>query len=418
MAKKKLGNISLTPEQLIAANSMKTGSLLVGGVGSGKTYTSIFWAESQPQENIYVITTAAKRDKIEPGHIKPDWQESLDNCGITNYIVDSWNNIKKYEHVSHGLFLFDEQRVVGYGTWSKTFIKIAHNNNWVLLSATPGDSWDQYIPVFIANGFYRNKTEFSNEHIEYDRFAKYPKIKAFHGTSKLNAYRKRILVPMTVPRSTIRNRHNVICKFDSVTYKDIEKNRWNPYTNLPINTASEYTQVLRRLVASDESRIKEAYTCMMEEPKLIIFYNYNYERDILIDLCNTVGKPWAEYNGHNHQPIPDEPYWIYLVQYTAGAEGWNCIQTDTMMFYSPNYSYKIMEQSEGRIDRLNTPFIDLHYIYLKSNSKIDRAVLNAIANKKRFNESAWDKQVSDYFKNDKPSTKRRTNGKARSRISK
>lgn len=395
-----LGIISLKSKQREACEKLKSGSILMGGVGSGKTYTSIFWAASQYGPNFFteerpliVITTAMKRDLIEKGATKPDWQQSLENCGIYNYIVDSWQNVHKYTEIKDSVFIFDEQRVVGYGKWGKSFIKICWNSNkWILLSATPGDVWMDYMTVFIANKFYRNKTEFTSRHVVWDPYVKFPKVKKYIGTAVLEKYRNQIIVPMEDTRQTVRHRDYIYAEFDQQALLTLANTRWNPYTDEPILNIAEYTQLVRRIVNTDPDRIRIAEKEILSKDKIIVFYNFNYELDILKDICERNNLLYKQWNGWAHEPIPDADKWVYLVQYTAGSEGWNCVTTNAILFYSVNYSYKAMEQSEGRIDRTNTPYKDLYYTYLTSLSKVDKDILKAVRDKKRFTEAAWAKK--------------------------
>lgn len=366
-----------------ALTKIKSGSILNGGVGSGKTLTSlVYYKRNYSDKLLIVITTAKKRDS-------GDWESDAELAGVKIDVVDSWNNIKKYIGLKNAFFIFDEQRVVGYSSWGKAFIKICNVNKWILLTATPGDSWMEYMTVFIANGFYRNKTDFVDQHVEFDQYVKYPKILRYHNEGKLIRLRQQILVPMRFERKTVRKRQYIRSNFDKESYSKILQKRWNIYTETPIENGSEMLQCLRKLVASDEDRIFNASFLMDIHDRLIIFYNYDYERDILINICNSLNRHYWEWNGHNHNEIPDVERWLYLVQYTAGAEGWNCISTNTILFYSLNYSYKIMEQAEGRIDRLNTKYKSLDYYFLISDSDIDKSVRKAIATKKKFNESAY-----------------------------
>ena len=399
-----------------AVKKMFNGCILCGGVGSGKSRTALFyyfkenggWIDKEkytPMENpqdLYIISTARKRDTLE-------WEGELANyllypdkkTGETKFgnkiMVDSWNNIKKYSDVRGAFFIFDEDRVTGSGAWVKAFLKIAKSNNWIILSATPGDVWSDYIPVFIANGFYRNKTEFTREHIVYSRYCNYPKIDKYVNTRRLIRLRDRILVDMDFDRKTIAHHEDVLCRYDTSKYKYVIRNRWDIYKNEPIQQASGLCYVLRRVVNSDESRQAALLEIFEKHPKMIVFYNFDYERDLLIEMFGIYEDDGifelAEWSGHAHQPVPDSNSWVYLVQYTAGAEGWNCIKTDTIVFYSQNYSYKIMQQASGRIDRLNTPYNDLYYYHLKSKSGIDLAISRALKEKKKFNErkfAKWD----------------------------
>ena len=306
-------------------------------------------------------------------------------------IVDSWNNIKKYIDVKDAFFIFDEQRVVGSGSWVKSFLKITKQNDWILLSATPGDTWSDYIPVFIANGFYRNKTEFIREHIVYNPRVKFPKVDRYLNTGRLIRLRNRILIDMDFKRDTIPHHEDIYVKYDVSKYRDAGRLRWDPFKQEPIKDAGGLCYVWRRIVNSDQSRQVALLELFEDHPKMIIFYNFDYELDILRSIFNEIdGVQVAEWNGHKHQPIPDgATSWVYLVQYTAGNEGWNCIATDTIVFYSQNYSYKVMTQAAGRIDRLNTPYRDLYYYHLKSRSGIDLAISKALSQKKNFNEGRF-----------------------------
>lgn len=366
-----------------AIKQMHNGCILCGGVGSGKSRTSLgYFIKAGDNRDLYIITTARKRDTH-------DWDDEIVYFPMINkdtVTVDSWNNIKKYADVTDAFFIFDEDRVVGSGTWSKTFIKIAKKNKWILLSATPGDTWSDYIPVFIANGFYRNRTEFNARHCVFSPWSKFPKIERYIDTSVLKKYRDQILVDMDFDRPTESRHINEMVTYSKDKYKTVWKNRVNPFTGEPIENISELCYILRKVVNADESRKEVVKHICDEIPKVIIFYNFDYELEILKSIKYISNTKIAEWNGHNHELIPDAERWVYLVQYTAGAEGWNCIETNTIIFYSQNYSYKIMAQAEGRIDRLNTPFHTLFYFHIRSYAPIDIAITRALSKKKKFNE--------------------------------
>ncbi len=396
----------LFKHQIEAISKMKNGCILCGDVGSGKSMTAlayyhfinggvysedgIFEPMGDPPPDLYIITTARKRDTLEwEGELSPFLLSPNPEINLysNKVIIDSWNNIKKYKDVENAFFIFDEQRVIGSGAWVKSYLKIAKKNNWILLSATPGDSWKDYIPVFLANGFYKNRTEFAREHIVYSRFTKFPMIDKYINTGKLIRYRNSILIEMDFKKKTEHHIIDIFTDYDVKTYKEVTKKRWDPYKNTPIINAAGLCYIWRRIVNSDESRQLKLLEIFEDHPKIIVFYNFNYELDILKNLYYGEEVEIAEWNGRNHQPIPTSDSWVYLVQYNAGSEGWNCIETDTIIFYSQNYSYRTMKQASGRIDRLNTPYKHLFYYHLKSRSGIDVAISRAIKNKKNFNES-------------------------------
>jgi hypothetical protein len=405
-----MAGIQLYDYQTDAIGRMKNGCILCGGVGSGKSLTAVsyYYLENggdpasvtggdyipmdDPPRDLYIITTARKRDTFE-------WEKELapfllstnpeTNLYRNRVIVDSWNNIHKYTEAENAFFIFDEQRVVGSGVWVRSFLKIAKRNRWILLSATPGDTWSDYIPVFIANGFYKNRTEFKREHIVYSQFSKFPKIERYLGERHLRKLRDSLLVDMDFQRQTKAHHEDVYVRYDAALYRDVMRSRWDPWKQEPIENAGGLCYCLRKAVNTDVSRQTMALEIAEKHPRMILFYSFDYELEILKGLAWPEGTAVAEWNGHRHEPIPKTDRWVYLVNYGAGSEGWNCTLTDTMLFYSQNYSYKVMAQASGRIDRLNTPYRDLYYYHLKSRSGIDLAISRALEDKKTFNESRF-----------------------------
>lgn len=407
-------SVELAEHQLLAIDRLKNGYILYADVGLGKSRTALAYyymkecggklkvngegefSELETPKDLYIITTARKRDTQEwelecaPFLISSDRNLSISNVKLT---VDSWNNIHKYCNVCNAFFIFDEQRLVGNGPWVKAFYQIAKKNRWILLSATPGDQWTDYIPVFIANGFYKNRTEFMHRHAVFARYSRYPKIERWLEQGRLLKLKSLILVDMHAIKPAIRNDIEVPVSYDRVLMRTIMRERWNPFDKCMIDNMSQLVYLMRKAVNSDVSRIEAVENLIKENPKSIIFYNFDYELEILRNVAKDLGIDKAEWNGHLHQPIPKSSNWIYLVQYTAGAEGWNCTDTNIMIFYSYNYSYKTTVQAAGRIDRLNTPFQQIYYYHLTSKAGIDLAIKRALDNKKQFNEASYIKKL-------------------------
>lgn len=407
-----MSGVKLYPHQKEAVEKLSSGKILVGDVGTGKTLTAAaYYIQKEAPKDVYVITTAKKRDSL-------DWQRefamfgvgaSADSTVAGLLTVDSWNNISKYSDVKDAFFIFDEQRLVGSGSWTKSFLRIARSNAWILLSATPGDTWMDYIPVFVANGFYKNRTDFKQQHVVYSPYSKFPKVLRYTGTGALVRHRNSVLVEMPYARHTTRRIKWMNVEYDANLLEDATKRRWNPFEQKPMKDVAELFRVARKITNTNGTRLNAVRDLMEVHPRLIIFYNFDYELEMLRSLAEVETPTSAsrkdatdnettartdnlmvgEWNGHRHDPVPTSERWLYLVQYTAGSEGWNCISTDAMVFWSLTYSYKQWHQAYGRIDRLNTPYSELYYYVLVSTSWIDSAIRKALKDKKSFNERSY-----------------------------
>lgn len=422
--------VKLYPHQEKAVGNLANGKILCGDVGTGKSITSIaYYVRRETPRDIYIITTARKRDSLDwDGEaVKYGIGKETSVPGMGKLTVDSWNNISKYVNVHGAFFIFDEQRLVGSGAWVKAFLNLARKNRWILLSATPGDTWLDYIPVFVANGFYKNKTEFKRKHVLYEPYSKFPKIKGYLEVERLERLRDMLLVDMPYLRTTVRNEVEIKVEHDKDLLKKVLKDRWHVYEERPLKTVAEQFIVMRKVVNSDASRLMKLCKLMEKHDKIIVFYNFDYELDILREAAafwdvwynpdwkgppeksgrkaggNGSGKgvgnvrgtssesvettfETREWNGHKHEEVPTSDRWLYLVQYTSGAEAWNCVTTNVVTFFSQNYSFRILQQSKGRIDRLNTPFKELYYYTFMSDTLIDKGIKSALKSKKNFNE--------------------------------
>lgn len=386
MAETNLGQLDLYPHQQEALEKLGNGKILTGKPGTGKTRVAVayYWANEAPKD-IYVFTTARKRDEL-------DWQEDFALVGVGTehslagkLTVDSWNNIGKYTEVENAFIILDEQRLVGTGVWVKSFLKMAKRNRWIMLSGTPGDHWLDFAPLFIANGYYKNITAFKRDHVVYSSFTKFPKVERYIGVGKLVRLRNELLVDMPYDRHTTRHIHHVKVDYDAQLMEVSLKRRFNPFTNRPMRDSGELFRVMRNISNMSLHRLDKVLDLLKKHPRLIVFYNFDYELETLRTISE-MGIKVAEWNGHKHEDVPTGDSWVYLVQYQAGAEAWNCVETNAIAFYSLTYSYKVWEQSFGRIDRLNTPHTDLHYYVLRSDSAIDAAVWKSLQSKKNFNE--------------------------------
>lgn len=383
---------------------IKNGNVIVGGTGVGKSRTSLAYycyknggmledcginisnfLKRKEKKKLIVITIAKKRNDM-------DWEKEALPFGIVGeLIVDSWNNIKKYKDFENCFFIFDEQKTVTYGTWSKTFIKICKKNEWIMLSATPGDKWIDYMAIFIANGIYKNQTHFEYEHVVFDRMSKYKNILRYINTDVLEKHRNKIFIFMKASSERTKYKKYIEHDYDMISYNLVNEKRWNIFKEKPIKDAGELCYTSRKVVNMSKTKLYIIDKIIKEKKKVIIFYNYNYELEILEQFLNDNKIKYSQYNGIKHEKIPTGESWAYLVNYSAGAEAWNCIDTNTIIFYSLNYAYRVMKQSAGRIDRSNSPYMELHYYYLITNSKIDKAILKALKNKKKFNELSFSK---------------------------
>jgi hypothetical protein len=388
------------PHQIPALSQLSNGSVLVGGTGSGKSYVGLayfytkvvggsFDPPTLPSKKVplYIITTAMKRDSF-------DWEAEAGYFGISKHedlsvsgpmIVDSWNNIKKYVGIKKAFFIFDEQRTIGYGTWGRTFIKIARQNQWVMLTATPADSWMDLAPIFVAHGFFRNKTEFVYNHVVYSPYTKFPKIRRYLNTEYLESLKDKVFVVMKFDGRPKKHVHTIKVLYDKDKTKLITEKEWNEEQNRPIRNFSEQVSLLRKIINSHPSRVESVLRIHSVAKKIIVFYNFNFELYALKEAFNGLDIVVAEHNGHRHDPLPTGDNWVYLVQYMSGNEAWECHTTNYMVFFSLNYSYRITVQSMGRINRLNTPYEDLYYFRLVSDHKLDKSIDSALSKKKNFN---------------------------------
>jgi hypothetical protein len=126
-----------------------------------------------------------------------------------------------------------------------------------------------------------------------------------------------------------------------------------------------------------------------------IFYQYNVEKDLIVELLHNLGKSFVLVNGDTkdkYNEINNKTYDVVVGQYQAMSESLDGLQhkSHIMVMYSLPESSLTYKQALGRIDRIGQTKVPMYY-YLVMKDTIDQSIYHLIEQKIEFSEETLDK---------------------------
>lgn len=393
--------ITLRSYQQDAVEALLNGKhIVVASCGVGKGFISLEWARGTKKSNVLVITQASKvksNDFVEEAKLLDEkWYNSQ-----SSFTVVSWNSLAKWlkEHQSENFadyaIIADEiQRIKNYSTgMGKSFLKIAsHTKCWAGFTATPGESWIQMMPYFVACGFVKHKTDFTNKFCVTQSFKGYIEIIGYNHEEVLNKWWSGITYfPDTkeMEKQLPSETHKVVHFKAPTGYAKVLKTKTRLDTDEFIDTSMAMCHYLRQLCCSKEKVewLKEFVESL--DTSCVVFYTYIEEGEKIKEALKGV-KIW-EINGKKHDiPTADTigKHDVVLAQWESGSASLNLQFMNYWVSFSPCYSLTTSCQSRGRIKRIGQTK-PMFYYYLKTDHTIENDIYKALKEKRDFSETVW-----------------------------
>lgn len=104
--------------------------------------------------------------------------------------------------------------------------------------------------------------------------------------------------------------------------------------------------------------------------RLIIFYNFNDELDILKGICEALERPYSQVNGSIKDLLAYEEFddSISIIQYQAGAMGLNLQKCNKIIYFSLPERSELFEQSKKRIHRIGQSQSCFYYVMMTKDT--------------------------------------------------
>lgn len=126
--------------------------------------------------------------------------------------------------------------------------------------------------------------------------------------------------------------------------------------------------------------------------RLVIFYNFNFEKDKIIELMKKLKIPYSQFNGAVKDLSNFNKYenGVVLCQYQSASLGLNdLVKSNVCILYSPSLNYTDYTQSKKRIDRIGQTKKPLFYnLYCKDT--IEEKILETIKKGQDFDNKMFE----------------------------
>ena len=355
-------------------------------------------------DDVYVWDLTKKKDFdnfIDDGLLKP---ETFTSIGIINYELAFRR--KELLQLHNFTLMLDESSMIQNEKAKRTrFILSLDAENVILLSGTPvGGKYENLWSQCRLLGWYISKTEFWNRYIKTRLI-------------DVNGFSLPIVVGYTNIRDlkdNLREHGAVFLKSSEVLdlpeqvdikqyveatkdYKAFKKNSIIEIEDDTLVGDNILKKMLyeRQLCGEYNENKLNALKEIMESTnnRLIIFYNFTKEKDLIVDICKKLNKSYSIINGEikdltAYETNEDS---ITIVQYQAGAMGLNLQKANKIIYFTLPLSSELFEQSKKRIHRIGQVDTCFYY-YLLAKGTIEESIYKTLLMRKDYTNELYRKE--------------------------
>lgn len=418
-------------QQKIVDNETKPSSALFMEPGTGKTVTSLALFKKSKQPKLLVICIISKlqdwkddiasetlRDSIILNQGSKKNKEIIEKREVDTYIINfesvwriedeilKWADEETYIIVDESHKMKSNSSKVG-----KFFKKLKKRTKTkCILTGTPQSSGylDYYNQMYFIDAFNINLSMFKDTFCVYEtrRYTGYP-FQELVGYKNVGALERSIKKNSVFFKREINN-NEIPVDIDVKLPKPKEYNKFvltRIYKDYAADNSSKMFVGLRTASSGyigghkiDNPKIQwlEEYLEGLDY-RVVLFYNFNVERDSIRELLDKMKIPYSEYNGeikdltnfHKHDNA------VVLCQYMSASLGINdLVKSNVCVMYSPSTNYTDYVQSKKRIDRIGQTKKPLFY-NLYCEKTVEENILKTIKKGQNFD----DKMFEEYLQN-------------------
>lgn len=321
--------------------------------------------------------------------------------GVINYDL-IWRR-KELLQLQNFTLMLDESSLIQNPTSERTkFIMKMKPENVILLSGTPvGGKYENLLTQIHLLGWKISKEVFWNQYVEWewqelDGFWQ----KKILGYKNVDRLKNKLRIHgcdflKTEEVLDLPKQNDIQIKINSTAeYKKFHKNSYACIEGEELIGDTTLTKMLReRQLCSWYNKEKlQAFQDLLEstEDRVIIFYNFEHENEVLKEIAENLQRSVSVVNGQikDLEAYEEKSDSVTLIQYQAGAMGLNLQKANKIIYFTPPLGSELFEQSKKRIHRIGQDRPCFYY-YLICKNSIEEKIYQVLEMRKDYTEELF-----------------------------
>lgn len=309
------------------------------------------------------------------------------------------------EHLRDFTMMLDESSLIKNekSNRSKFILNNLKPDNVILLSGTPvSGKYEEIISQINLLGWKMSKHLFMKQYVkrEWDDLDGGWKITGYKNIDrlkrKLRQYGAVFMKTEEVFDLPAQNHINVTVK-STKQYKDFSTHHMCEYDGeIFIGDTPSKAKLYQRQFAGYMNnnkllRLKELIESTND--RLIIFYNFKKEYEVIAKLCNELERPISTVNGdiRDLEAYETQMNSITLIQYQAGAMGLNLQKSNKIIYFTLTDKSELFEQSKKRTHRIGQEKPCFYY-YLLTQGSVEWRMLDVLKMRKDYTDELFEQE--------------------------